>query len=466
MAQSTLVRIHMMCSRVLVFVCLAALLVVLSARVSAAAQDPVLEWMQIVNDIVPAGSSGTIVGRQVALVSSSVLDAVNGIERRYQPIRVRARGPRDGSQRAAAIQAAYAMLIRLYSTPAQVAALTARRDASITAISSGPGADRPRSIEAGTAWGQFVADSIWAWRETDGFNPNPPPPFLGVLGRPTAGVWRPTPRADAGTPASGAGPNFATMTPWVMARPSQFRPLAPYASPATGQPDLTGAAYLADFNETKMWGTFSSPNPRTADQSELALFWAGITPLFWIRIASQVSAAQHLTLSENAHLFALLNVAMADAGIACWDAKYRFVLWRPITAVREGAIDKDPTWKPWLDYFAAGTPAHPEFPSGHSTVSGAAAFILASVFGDHTSFDVGTESRHVDNSSFEKRPFPSFSAALAEIHDARVFGGIHWRTACLVGSAIGQSVAAYVSSHAMQLRDGDENDDREHEDRR
>jgi membrane-associated phospholipid phosphatase len=459
MAQSTLVGIHKMWSRVLSFVCLAALLVALPAQVSAAAQDPVLEWMQIANDtILAAGTPPLFAGRQVAMVSSSVFDAVNGIERRYQPIHVRAKAAHDASRRAAAIQAAYAMLIKLYTAPAQVAALTARRNASIAAIASGPGADRTRSIEAGVLWGQFVAESIWALRATDGFDPNPAPPFLGVLGRLTAGVWRPTPRADALPAGSGAGPQFATMTPWVMRRASQFRPAGPYASLVTGQPDFTSAQYLADYQETKRMGAYSGP--RTPDQSELALFWAGSTVLFWIRIASQISAAQHLTLSENAHLFALLNVAMADAAIACWDAKYRFVLWRPITAVREGSIDPDPTWKPWLDFFAAGTPAHPEFPSGHSTVSGAAAFILAAVFGDHTAFNVGSETRP------GVRAFPSFSAALAEIHDARVFGGIHWRTACLVGSAIGQSVAAYVSSHAMQLRDRDDNDDRETDDRR
>lgn len=453
MAQSTLIQIHKMWSRVLFFVCLAALLIAFPARVSAAAQDPVLEWMQITNDtVIAAGTSPLFTGRQVALVSSSVFDAVNGIERRYQPIHVRAKAPHDASQRAAAIQAAYAMLIRLYPAPAQVAALTVRRDASIAAISSGPRADRSRSIKAGVVWGQFVADSIWAWRATDGFNPNPAPPFLGVLGRLTAGVWRPTPKADGSAGASGAGPQVATMTPWVMLRPNQFRPPAPYASPVTGQPDLTSAAYLADYHETKTMGAYSGP--RSADQSELALFWAGNTPLYWIRIASQISAEQQLTLSENAHLFALLNLAMADAGIACWDAKYRFVLWRPITAVREGSIDPDPVWKPWLDFFPAGTPAHPEFPSGHSTLSGAAAFILASAFGDHTSFDVGSDVRT------GIRAFSSFSDALAEIHDARVFGGIHWRTACLVGSAIGHSVAAYVSSHAMQLRDGDEDEDR------
>jgi hypothetical protein len=453
MAQSTPVQTPKKWSRVREFVWLAALLAALPAQLSAAGPDPVLEWMQITNDtVIAAGTSPLFTGRQVALVSSAVFDAVNGIERRYQQIHVTAKGPHDASPRAAAIQAAYAMLVRLYPAPAQVAALTASRDASIAAISSGHGADHPRSIAAGAAWGQFVADSIWAWRLTDGFNPNPAPPFLGVLGRLTAGVWRPTPRADALPAMSGAGPQIATMTPFVLLRPNQFRPPAPYASPVTGQPDLTSAAYLADYTETKTMGAYAGP--RTADQSELALFWAGNTALYWIRIAAQVSAAQRLTLSENAHLFALLNVSMTDAATACWDAKYRYVLWRPITAVREGLIDPDPAWKPWLDFFPAGTPAHPEFPSGHSTVSGAAAFILASVFGDTTSFDVGSDVRP------GIRAFSSFSGAVAEIHDARVFGGIHWRTACRVGSAVGASVAAYVSSHAMRLLEGDDRDDR------
>jgi membrane-associated phospholipid phosphatase len=189
---------------------------------------------------------------------------------------------------------------------------------------------------------------------------------------------------------------------------------------------------------------------RSADQSELALFWAGNTPLYWNRIASQISASRALSLTENAHLFALLNVSMADAGIACWDAKYRYVYWRPITAIRLGdtdgnaGTDPDSNWVPWLDSFPTGTPAHPEYPSGHSTVSGAAAYILTSAFGDNTPFNVTSDVWA------GTRSFSSFSAAVAEIADARVFGGIHFRTSCVRGNALGQSVAAYVSSHAMR----------------
>jgi membrane-associated phospholipid phosphatase len=449
MSHSTVVPNRKIRSRVLSSVCLAALMAVLPGRASAAAPDPVLEWMKITNDtVIAAGTAPLLTGRQAALVSSAVFDAINGIERRYQPIRVTTRAPHDASRRAAAVQAAYAILINLY--PARVTALTQRRDASIAAIAAGPASDDSGSIPQGMAWGQAVADAIWAWRATDGFNPNPSPAFLGSLGRPVAGVWRPTPKGDGTAGASGASPQVATMTPFVLQRPSQFRPAAPYASTVNGPPDLTNAQYLAEYEETKTFGAYAGP--RTADQSELSLFWAGNTALFWIRIASQVSAARHLTVSDNAHLFALLNVAMADAGIACWDAKYRYVLWRPITAVREGSVDADPTWKPWLDFFPGGTPAHPEFPSGHSTVSGAAAFILASAFGDATPFTIDSDARA------GVRAFSSFSSALAEIHDARVFGGIHWRTACRMGSALGEAVAAYVSSHAMRLRDGDDQD--------
>jgi membrane-associated phospholipid phosphatase len=280
-------------------------------------------------------------------------------------------------------------------------------------------------------------------RSTDGLTP-PAPPFVGALGIETLpvaiGVWRPTPLANA----FGAGPQFATMTPWVLLRPSQFRLPPPLA--------LNSAAYAADYNEIKTMGAFSSPG-RSPDQSELSLFWAGNTALYWNRIASQISVSRGLSLTANAHLFALLNVSMADAAIACWDSKYRYVFWRPITAIRQGdmdgnpSTDPDPAWTPWLDFFPTGTPPHPEYPSGHSTVSGSAAYILTSMFGDNTPFTVTSDVRG------GTRSFPSFSAAVAEIADARVFGGIHFRISCVRGNGLGQAVAAYVSSHVMSRLD-------------
>jgi membrane-associated phospholipid phosphatase len=423
----------------------AMMLVARPTLVSATVPDPVLEWIGIMNDTALAGGTNPLItSRVVALVSSSVFDAVNGIEGRYQPIHVTTEAPRHASARAAAVQAAYAMLLKLY--PAQSDPLTMHRDASIAAIMG----EKPQSIAAGIAWGQEVADSIWDWRSTDGFNP-PAPPFVGVLGivgmQSAIGVWRPTPLLNA----PGAGPQFASMTPWTLKRPSQFRPAPP--------PALTSATYTSDYNEVKTMGMYASTQ-RSSDQSDLALFWAGNTALYWNRIASQIATERNLSFSENAHLFAQLNLTMADAAIACWDAKYRFVFWRPITAIRGGDTDGndetavDTTWTPWLDALPSGTPAHPEYPSGHSTVSGAAAFVLEAAFGDNTPFTVTSEVHMVKTNP---RSFSSFSAATAEIADARVFGGIHYRNSCVQGNTVGRAVADYVLSHAM--RSGHEHDD-------
>ena len=408
---------------------------------AASGPDPVLQWIGIMNDTVLSGPTSPLVTTRVtALVGASVFDAVNGIHPVYRPLFVKPNVRGHASQGAAAVQAAYVILSFVY--PAQAASLGIKRDASIAAISA---TDHARSVEAGVAWGQAVANAILVLRSNDGFAP-PPPPFVGVLGIETSpmavGVWRPTPLLNA----TGAGPQFATMTPWVLKRPSQFRLPPPNA--------LNTAEYAADYNEVKTIGTFSG-SLRSDDQSELALFWAGNTALYWNRIAAQISASRGLSLTENAHLFALLNLAMADAGIACWDSKYRYVYWRPITAIRLGdtdgnsSTDPDPGWTPWLDFLPPGTPAHPEYPSGHSTVSGSAAYTLAAIFGDNTAISVISEVRP------GTRSFPSFTAVVAEIADARVFGGIHFRTSCVRGNALGRSVAAYVLRHTMRPWDDD-----------
>jgi len=426
-----------------VLVLTVVLLAVGPVPVLAATPDPVLEWIDIMNTtVLTAGTAPNVTSRIVALVSASVFDAVNGIDPRFRPLLVRPNAPHNASQRAAAIQAAYTILMNLY--PAQGATLlTPRRNASLAALAS---TEKAESIATGVAWGQTVADAIWALRLTDGFAPTPPP-FLGVLGivgTPGAvGFWRPTPPANA----SGATPQIATMTPWVLTRPSQFRLPPPLA--------LNSPEYAADLNELKVMGTLAG-SMRTADQSELALFWALNTPLAWNRIAAQLSAARGLTLTENAHLFALLNLSLSDSLIACWDSKYRYVFWRPITAIRAGLTpaDADPLWEPWLDHLPSGTPAHPEYPSAHSSMSGAAAFILAAAFGENTDFSLTSEVRPGTTRSFD-----SFSDATAEIADARVFGGIHFRTSCVRANALGRSVADYVSRHAMRPRGDDRNDE-------
>jgi hypothetical protein len=410
---------------------LAVLLAVSGKPAAASSPDPVLEWIGIMNQTVIAGGTTPLVtARVAAMVSASVFDAVNGIERRYRPQFVRPDAQHPASQRAAAIQAAYAILLHVY--PAQSASLTAHRNASLAALN-----ESAPAINNGVNWGQRVADAIWNLRLSDG-NAPPPPPFLGAN---VVGVWRPTPPLNA----SGAAPQYATMTPWVLTRPSLFRLPAP--------PALDSAQYQADLNEINTMGILSGSG-RSQDQTDLAEFWNGNTPLYWNRIAAQISAQRGLSLAENARLFAVLNVSMADAGIACWDGKYRYVFWRPITAIRTGSagIGPDPAWEPLLDVFPAGTPAHPEYPSGHSTVSGAAAFILADAFGEDTAFSTTSDVRP------GTRSFASFTAATSEIADARVFGGIHYRTSCVRGNALGRTVADYVSNHAFRSH-GDHDED-------
>jgi len=292
-------------------VLIAALLAANPVPVSAATPDPVLEWIGVMNTVVlAAGTAPNVTSRVVALISASVFDAVNGIAPRFRPLQVRPDAPHHASQSAAAIQASYAILLNLY--PGQSEMLTTRYNAALAALAL---TENANSIAAGVVWGQTVADAIWTSRLTDGFTP-PPPPFLGA---PVVGAWRPTPPANA----SGATPQIAAMTPWVLRRPSQFRLPPPLA--------LTRPEYAADLNEVKVMGSLSG-SMRTPDQSELALFWALNTPLAGNRIAAQISAERGLTLTENAHLFALLNLTLSDALIACWDSKYRYVFWRPITA--------------------------------------------------------------------------------------------------------------------------------------
>lgn len=431
MSKSTVASHAKPCLRVLMLV---SVLVAPALTTRAAASDAVLDWITIMNNsVLSAGISPLATSRVASEMSAAVFDAVNGIDPEYQSLVVKPAAPKHASKSAAAIQAAYAILVKFF--PAMTDSLTAQRDASIAAIHG----SSPKSIQEGMSWGQTVADAVWAYRLNDGSAP-PPPPFegvLGIVGSPAAvGGWRPTPTANA----PGAGPQYASMTPWVLKRPSQFRPAPPNA--------LTSAEYAADYNEIKVMGVYDGSG-RTDDQSELVRFWAGNAFVVWDRIAAQVSAERRLSLGENAHLFGLLHVTMADAAIACWDGKYRFVFWRPVNAIREGdadgnaATDPDPAWIPWLDV-QGGTPPHPEYPSGHSTASGSAAAILASMFGDDTPVTATSDVRP------GTRSFPSFSAVTDEIADARVFGGIHFRISCVRGNALGRTVAAYVLTHAMR----------------
>jgi hypothetical protein len=400
---------------------LSVLALVMAGAVRA---DEVTDWHEHMLAALRTGGVSQLVStRDAALVSAAVFDAVNGIQRRYTPIHVPAVAPRGASKRAAAVQAAYAILLARF--PAQAGDLTAKRNASLAPIGGGSG----ESVLRGVEWGQSVAEAILKWRSTDGLTPAPPP----YLGGPETGRWRPTPPGFA----PGAGPQFATMTPWGILSPNQFRPAGP--------PALDSELYRDEFNEVKEMGSLNSAL-RTADQTDACLFAAATSATYlWNRAAIGLCEENDASLSENARLLATLNLAMADAAIACWDAKYFYEFWRPVTAIRLADSDgndetiEDPDWTPLIV-----TPAHPEYTSGHSSISSAGATVLADYFGDDTPFFLESQADPT-----WVRFYPSFSTAVDEIGNARIFAGIHFRSACEDGAAAGSEVAAYILENLM-----------------
>jgi hypothetical protein len=230
-----------------------------------------------------------------------------------------------------------------------------------------------------------------------------------------------------------------------MKRSSQFRP--------PGPPALAGVKYAADYNEVKTLGSLTSTN-RTADQAEIAYFWADsggteTPPGHWNTIAQTVGTAQGNTLEDNARLFALLNIAMADAAICAWDAKYTYNFWRPITAIANGGTDGNPATEPDLGWTPLlVTPPFPDYVSGHSTFSAAAAKVLARYYRtDQIAFTIGC-----DFLPGVTRSFNSFTAAAQEAADSRVYAGIHFRSASEDGLAAGRKIGALVMRRFLRPR--------------
>ena len=389
--------------------------------------DEVTDWNQNMLTAAFTANLGPIpTSRVAAMVHSAVFDAIDGIHQRYAPVHVEATAPPGASPRAAAAQAAHDILVDLF--PSQQATLDAQLAASIAQLVEQHDDSPGKAVERGLAWGQYVAGQIWAWRKADGFN-TVLPPFLGGT---DPGEWRPTPPAFA----PGINPQVATMETWIIRSDSQFRPGDP--------PALDSAQYASDYNEIKVMGSATSTT-RTADQTQFSILWAGNTIGIWNRSALQVAAPRELSLLENARMLAQLNLALADAYIACWEAKYTYVFWRPITAIELGDTDNndatlaDPNWTPLV-----ATPAFPEYPAGHASTGGAAEVVLAAWFGDDTAFSITSETL-----PGVTRSFSSFSQAAEELNDARVFAGDHFRTAVNVGRALGQQVAEYVLQNSL-----------------
>jgi hypothetical protein len=279
------------------------------------------------------------------------------------------------------------------------------------------------------AAGQRAAAAILESRKADGSDANTP-----YMPGQDAGQWRPTPPAFA--PA--VLPGWGAVTPFGLESSAQFRPEPP--------PPLDSEQYAADYNEVKSIGTAESPT-RTDEQSEIAKHWYEGSPQGWNRIAHNLAEQRGLTSLETARL-ALLHIAMADGFIAGFEAKYFYNYWRPVTAIRDGALDRAagaapaPEWDAFLV-----TPAHPDYPSTHSVLGAAAAEVLIRFF--ETDF-IGFETTSGAPYEGISRHYWSFSEAALENASSRVMAGIHFRTACKEGLKQGQKIGGYVLQRLLR----------------
>ena len=359
--------------------------------------------------------------RVAAMVHAAIHDAVNSVEPRYEAYAVQVSPSGEASIEAAAVQAAYGVLIRLL--PAQAALLDGARSASLSQIPDGP------VKEEGLAVGEAVAGRIVALRSADGSDVDGTYTFGSGPGE-----YQRTP-PTFGNPAI---PAFRFVKPFVLKRGDQFR--------AEGPPSLDSDEWAADFNEVKRLGSVDSAE-RTAEQTEIALCGAEPALPMWNRVARSVSAQKHTGLAENARLFALLNLAMVDANIAVWDSKYTYRFWRPVTAIPladtdgNDATEADPDWMPLRP-----TPLHPEYPSAHAVVSNAAARVMTSFFGQHIAFSTATSTCPAG----VVRSYRSFQALADEVGDSRIYIGFHFRSSIRDGAHLGRHVGNWTFHRSLQ----------------
>jgi len=384
--------------------------------------DVVTDWNTAALDAIRAGHTPPpIASRSLAILHVSIYDAVNGIARTHEPYLVQSAVPASASREAAASAAAHDALVNLF--PAAASSFDTLYSAILATIPDGP------QKTAGIVWGEFVANQILAARANDGSDATVPPP-----GGSGPGVWVPTPPAFLPYLL----PQWGFVTPFAMSSSSQFRP--------PGPPSLDSQQYAADYNEVKALGA-AVGSTRTAEQTQIALFWADgagteTPPGHWNSIAQIFADARGNTLEQNARLFALLNIAMGDAAICAWDAKYEFHFWRPVTAIN--FVEPELHWMSFIL-----TPPFPDYVSGHSTFSGAAATVLALFYGtEDLPFTIGSD--------FLPGVYRSFSTCLDAADEAamsRLYGGIHFRSANEDGLQAGIGIGEWAATHYLQPKD-------------
>jgi hypothetical protein len=395
--------------------------------VSPARADAITDWNETLGlAIKSAGTTTGTQSRPVAIMHIAMFDAVNGIARKYEPFRVSTPAPAGARQEAAAVEAAYTTCIALY--PAQTWRFDARLAETLAKI---PGAHgNSESIARGRQWGRAVALAILAWRSTDGVGSIAP----WYMGDPlTPGVWQPVP--PNGTLAA-VFPDFVAMPPYAMTSPQQFRPGPP---PALHTPD-----YAAAVNEVKEIGKLGS-TVRTTEQTTISRLWHAVDVVDE-NASIRALVSPEAELVDNARMFALVSVSVADSFIAGMDCKYWYNLWRPYHAIRLADTDNnlltepDITWAPLIN-----TPRHQEYFSNHSVLTGATMRVMENLFGNNHSITIASAGF-----PSATKTYPTFSSASTEVGEARIWAGIHFRFSTDRGLQVGRQIADYVTGNFMR----------------
>lgn len=382
----------------------------------------VIDWNQTAIKVTQAASApSTEQYRALAITHAAIFDAVNAIDHRYTTYAVDLKAPTGASLEAAVAAAGHGVLTHLY--PAQQADIDKALAATLEKLPEG------QAKVDGINVGKQVAEKLVALRSQDGSDAKVDyQPGTGI------GVWQPTPP----TFAPALAPHWGKVKPFTFTSLSQFKILDP--------PAVNSAAYIKDLNEVKSIGAKNSA-VRTADQTAAAIFWTISTPVLWNEVARAAATAKGNTITDNARLFALLNMAGSDGYVAGYAVKYKYKLWRPVTAIRNAdaignsALSADPNWEPLLI-----TPAHPDYISGHCVSSDAPKRVLQRFFGNDT---VKVSVTHPPNVGVT-RSYTSFSQIAKEVGNARVWGGIHTRTADIQGGALGTQIGDYAFEHFLR----------------
>jgi hypothetical protein len=402
-----------------------AMVAVVLAAMGAAAQNAVTDWNNIAitaaaNSKAPGSATPGGMGVYIAYAQLAVYNAVNAIDRRYTPYKYTLTANPVTSLDAAAIEAAYQVLRAVLSD--QSAYLDDRHTESLAAIPDGPAKTN------GVLLGKASAQALLTLRAGDGLGANVPYSWPAT---PVPGVWIPTPPAFANPQT----PWLGQMRPFTFENPAKFLPGEP-------PPDLSSPTWTAEYNQLKTLGAANSPL-RTPQQTQIAMFWTDHTTTQYGRLLRSIAAQRHLSLAESARLFAMVYAAHADTIIGCYNAKYHFNFWRPVTAIQNGDLDSnadtyaDPTWSP-----LAPTPPHPEYPSAHCCITGAVATALKSFFGT-PNLKISIDSK-VTNTV---RTFNNVNDLEKEVENARIFIGFHYHHSVVQGNLLGQKVAQYVTTN-------------------